>query len=574
MIRIIIILLPIIFLALMLQASCMGLENACFVPDTAAYDAGDDEDVRPARTAQGVEGDLLDCAMEKTGAIPDIYERVGVMLEIARGCDGERVGGKCDAVLAGAEETAASIGGLRDRQSALLQVAMARADGGAYDEALALCGKLEPEDFKAGGLTHAAVKAREAGRDDLADEILSAAAAVGLGMPFDTARERVLMGVVQDLAAAGQHEQALAVAGMMDNGDLKDSAVEAIALGLIDDGQSKRAEKIIGVISDANRVCGVLDAAARRLIGEGRQGAAGAVIARLAAAAGKMESVEDGLFWRTAAALSYAELGNREKAAELLLIAREGAKEIEDARVRVSLLTDIAEALGRAGMKKMAQKALLEALSIAEAQEGSLFRDMLLSDVAAGHGAIGDFESALHIIETMGDDHVINGSLAGLSMRYAKEGLYDDAMMIASSLADPGERSAALVVIAMRLIGEDRLGKALAAIKKMGRGIEKADALLEAARACLEAGEVSRMRSALAEAALEARRISDGRARQDVIAGIVLTSFEGGAADLGIELLAQSGPGVKAIVLGRLAADSDVSKELIPSIMIRLHCGK
>lgn len=546
MTRIAIILIPVLFLALVLHAGCAGLESAYYVPDMPGYDAEEDQDDLPARATLGMEWDLLSCAVEKAGAVPDPNERVGVLLEIAADCNEKLVGGMCDAILAEAEETAAAISGLRDRQIALLKVAMARADGGAYDEALALCGKLEIEDFKAIGLTHAAVRAGQAGRHELADEILSSAVSVGLGMPFDAARERVLLIVAQDLAEAGRTEEALAVSGMMKTGDMRNSAMEGVALALIEAEEWKRADKVIARVKDANRVCDLLDAMAGRLIAKGRHAAAVAVLEKLVKAAARLESPESGLTWRTRAAMGYVGLGNRDKALEFLLHARTAADEIDDTRAAVSLLTDISE--------------------------GSLFRDMLLSDVAAGHAAIGDFASALHLVETMGDEEVINGSLADLSMRYAKTGLYDDALMTITSLADPGERSAALVVIAMRLIGEGRLGKALEAIRRMSGGIEKADALLEAAKACLEAGEVSRMRSALAEAALEALRISDPAARRDVLAGIVLTSFEGGAADLGLEVLAKSGPGVKAVVLGRLATGGGASKDLIPSVMTRLHC--
>ncbi|MFH1437252.1 MAG: hypothetical protein ABIJ56_16205 [Pseudomonadota bacterium] len=559
-----------LFFPLLLPSGCTAVEPSGEAPRGKTGGSHVDDNAGPVLSENE---ELLDCGLEQAALVPGPLMRVGLMVELTGTCLKAGIGGKCDAMLAAAAESAVSIREFWDRQGALLLVSTAYAEAGRFDDAFGICEKIEKVDFKASALTLAAVKARGAGREELADGMLAAAVSLGLVMANDFARERTLMGIVQDLAAAGEYDHALAAAAMMEDGYLKDCALEEIACRQVDEGQYGRAGKIIRAASRAEHVVRVLHAMAESQIEEGRKSMASSTLAVLVREAGKLEMKEDTLMWLVKAAGGYIELGRKEKAVDLLSKAHAGAKGIRNERLKVGILAAAAEALGQAGRKHKAGKALMDALAVAQRQEADVFRDMLLSRIAAAHAAIGEKAGAMSLIETMGDGTIVGNAVFDLAVQYAREGSYEDAMMVALSLAEQDNRAAALSVIAAGLLAGGRADLAHAAARLMDDGSEKAEALLAVAKAFLEGGGTGKPGAVLEEAAAAAAGVFDGPTRDDIMTRIVLMFFDGGMRGPGLDVLERAGPAVKASVLGRLVEAGNLPDGFALEIIGRLSCG-
>ena len=560
-----------LFFLLPVLSGCMAVEPSGVAPHGKAAGSHVDDDGGPVLPENEK---LLHCGLEQANTIPEPLARVGLKAELAGKCFKAGIGGKCDTLLAEAAESAVSIREYWDRQGALLLVSMAYAEAGRFEEALGICEKIEKVDFKASALTLVAVRAKEAGREELSDGMLAAAVSLGLAMSYDFARERTLMSIVQDLAAAGEYDHALASAAMMEGGYLKDCALEEIACRQVDEGLYDRAGKIIRAALRADHVVRVLHAMAERRIAEGGKSMASSTLARLVREAKKLEMKEDSLMWLVKAAGGYLELGRKEKAVDLLSKARAGAKGIRDARVKVDILAAAAQALGQAGRGQMAVNALMDALAVAQTQEADVFRDMLLSRIAAAYASIGQYASAMRLIETMGDGTVMDNALVDIAVQYAREGSYEDAVMVALSLAEPDNRVAALSVIVNGLLAGGRADEAHAAALQMDGGSEKAEALLAVAQAHLESGGTQKQAAVLEEAAAAAALVSDGPTGDDIMTRIVMMFFNGGMRVSGLDVLVRAGPAVKASVLGRLVEAGNLPHGFAQEIIGRLSCGK
>lgn len=560
---------PKLFVMLLFLPACVGMDQGA---SGKGGKRARTRTVSKAGPSAPLNEELLDCGLQKANTIPEPLERIGLIVELAGSSFKAGIGKKCDAILDGAASEAASIKEYWDRQAALLLVSNAYAEAGRFDDFLAVCDRIEKLEYRVSALTLAAVKAKAAGKEELSDGMLASAVSLGLTISYDFARERTLMGIVQDMAAAGEHDHALAAAAMMEAGYLKDCALEEIAFRLVEEGHYNRANKIIRAASEADHVVRVMRAMAEKQIMDGKAALAAATLARLVRETRKLERKEEILHWLVIAAGMYTDIGQNEKAAGLLMKVKAVVKNIEDARVKVGIMADAAKELARAGRRQAALTMLTDAQSVAQLQEPDVFRDMLFSKIAATRSSVGDKAGAMRLIETMGDNAIIDSALVDLAVQYSEEGSHGNAMITALSIVEPDNRAAAFSAIAEGLLAEGRAGEAHAAALRMDGGMEKAELLLAVAGSYAAKGDAEK--TVLHEAAAAAVQVSDKPTRADLTAMIVLMMLEWGMRDDALDVLERAGPMVMALVIGRLVETGVSPDGRFRGIMGRLKCGK
>lgn len=335
-------------------------------------------------------------------------------------------------------------------------------------------------------------------------------------------RDRTLSEVAVKAAAAGQDEYAFELLASIEDLSHQDTGASSIAIAHASAGELDRAVEIADAMEDNSATLAEIAA----------QCAAHAEYER---ALSLVERLDFPLYAALALmriAGSYIDAGHTSEATELLSTALGKAAAIDTLDEKATTLSEIALKFSAAGQEEQAAQIMSQALAVAEHAE-TVYREAALSQIAASHSRLGQYDAAVKITEkiedvyqaaatlitlaviehedetrhaeaqqllsdaydlireevpdTQRDETQRNSLLALIILRHAEFGQAEQARKAAASLYAPDEKHRALAAAAASLAQGGKYDDALALVKAIDDEAFKTTALLRISRAMIAA---------------------------------------------------------------------------------------
>ncbi len=334
------------------------------------------------------------------------------------------------------------------------------------------------------------LRLHEQGRDDEAYKVLQGALAAAEGIVDEDSRAKVMSGVVEAMAEAGDPAGALAAAEGIADGFWRAEALSGVARAIAEMGDLTGAEQVIAGalaaaegIDDAYWQTKALSNMAKITAEVGDLARALALTKRIGSESRRAEAL-------SSVAMPMAEAGDMMGLMGMLAVA-EG---VDDEYWQANALSNVARAMTKVGDLAGAKQALAGALAAAEKITDINSQAAALSNVAVAIAKMGDLKRAREVMEKALSERE-KGLDVGLLRQEALSG-----------------------VVALAQVG-DRVG----ALEMAGKIVEirtRAEALCSVAVAMAKAGDLKEARKALADAKVAATEINDSYLWREVVANM------------------------------------------------------
>ena len=404
-------------------------------------------------------------------------------------------------------------------RNALARVARVLAAAGQREQAGAIAGQAEAvarsatgQDQEEPALARIAVA--------LAEEVGTGGRGWGVaGSRGPTAEERQAFYLAQDagvLAAAGQHEQAAAVAGQAQV--IATSSTSPGQLAVLALADAARALAAAGRHEQATAVAGQAEAVAHSITEPHHRTKPLAWVAGALAAAGRHQQAEalarsithpenqaKALSW-VAGALAAA---GRHQQAEAL------ARSITHPDRQAKALSLVAGALAAAGRHQQAAAVAGQAEAIARSIAGAGGQARALAQIAESLAGAGRHEQAAAVARSIAGAGGQARALAQIAESLAAAGQHEQAAAVARSIAGPGGQARALAQIAESLAAAGQHEQAEVVARSITDPGGQARALAQIAKSLAVAGQHQQAAAVAGQAEVVARSITDpgGQAR-------------------------------------------------------------
>ena len=433
----------------------------------------------------------------------------------------------------------------------LVEIAGGYAELGQFDQALQIVGTIQEAYFKGRALVVIAGKYTQADQFDRALQVTEAIEEPGL-------RSDALAVIVHRYVEAGQYDRALQLAQTMANDRVRQGVLADIANGYAKAGQQEEAASLLSESKDGREAYWQSEAEekAETIAGMARMYAEAGLYDPALQIATVIGDISEKAGALSDVAQKFAEVGQKEKAAEVLFQTLEAAKAVEEKTdPALNMISDIALRYADIGQCHQAAEA---AKLISEAQS----REQTVAEIAAKcetgqqekaittpeektepaitgiHAETDQYDQALQATRVMEDTSDKAEALLAIAHKYAEAGaeekateIFFQALQLANSIEDPWNpwvKVGVLTLIAGKYIEAGQYDQALTITRTMKDDTPKTGVLAEVASKYAEAGAQEKAAELLSQALQIAKTKEGAEAKAQALMAIGLPYTKAG----------------------------------------------
>lgn len=394
---------------------------------------------------------LLEEALAVTRTIKSPEKKAWILLGIVEQYKAARKTDKVYKLLKEALTVTRTIESARSKAYNLAMIANQYALAGQDKQAIEIAQTIELPNEKVRALTDIAAQSAKSGQKGKASELLFQAIEVVKTIKEDTRRiggsSEALADIAAQYAAIGQYKQALALTRTIKDKFYASRALANIAKSYAAVRQYDQAFRLAQTISEPSYKSEALTALANSYAATGQQLQASKVLSQAFTIA---ETIKfDNSFQLTDIANSYVAIGEYDQALRVV-------RTIKDIETQVRALMTIAGRLTQEGKVEKASEMLSQSLLLARTIPSDYARSMYLTFIAGRYSLARQVEKAANVLSQALDaaqameepSKYRSKQLAEIAQEYTAMGQYERALRVTQTIQHPSSKAVALASVA------------------------------------------------------------------------------------------------------------------------------